>query len=224
MSEPAPLDFPGTLLLLGGGPVTPAMLEELAPRATAVVAADGGADRLRGGVLRPAAIIGDMDSLDHRAEWEGDPDVRVIEVAEQESTDFEKCLRLTRAPLTLAAGFLGGRFDHSLAALHALLRFPDRRVLLVGEEDVTFLAPLHWRARLAPGCRVSIWPIAPCRGIASEGLVWPLRGLDLAAGGVIGTSNRASAAEVSVHFDRRAAAVTVERRFLDAAAESLARP
>ena len=216
-----PLTFDAPLLLLGGGPVAPALLADLAARTGWVVAADGGADRLHAGPLRPAAVIGDMDSLSHRAEWEADPAVQVIEIAEQDSTDFEKCLRLTRAPLTLAAGFLGGRFDHSLAALHALMRFPERRVILVGDEDIAFLAPLDWRARLAPGARVSIWPIAPVRGIVSAGLEWPLRDLDLAAGSVIGTSNRAVAEQVAVCFDRRAAAVMVERRFLDAVAASL---
>jgi thiamine pyrophosphokinase len=41
---------------------------------------------------------------------------------------------------------------------------------------------------LAPGSRLSLWPLAPVR-IASRGLVWPTDGLELAPQGRIGTSN-----------------------------------
>lgn len=219
--SPIPFHFDRPVLLLGGGPADAALLAELRPLCGAVVAADGGANRLRGGSETPHAIIGDMDSLEDRAAWEARDGVQVVPVSEQESTDMEKCLRLTRAPLYLAAGFLGGRLDHSLGALHSLMRFADRRIVLVGEEDVAFLAPLHWRARLAAGARVSIFPLAPCEGIASEGLFWPLERLAMAAGERIGTSNRAERTEVALLLDRRAAVVMLERRFLAAAIASL---
>lgn len=219
----APLVFDAPVLLLGGGPVEPGLPEALRPWWRALVAADGGANRLRHGPLRPDAVIGDLDSLDDPDHWRADPAVAVLHEPEQETTDLEKCLRLTRAPLYLAAGFLGGRLDHSLAALHALLIHADRRLLLVGEEDVAFLAPLRWRARLEPGARVSIHPLVPCTGLASRGLVWPLHGLGLEIGRAIGTSNRASEAEVALDLDRRGAVVMVERRFLPAVIDSLSR-
>ncbi|MGM0584012.1 MAG: thiamine diphosphokinase [Pseudomonadota bacterium] len=219
--EAEPLVFDTPVLLLGGGPVSPDLLAELRPLCGAVVAADGGADRLREGPLRPDAIIGDMDSIADLEAWQAMPGVEVVHVTEQETTDLEKCLRLTRAPLYLAAGFLGGRLDHTLAALHALLLHPDRRLLLVGEEDVAFLAPRRWRARLEAGARVSLHPLAPCVGLASHGLAWPLKSLDLEIGRAIGTSNRAERAEVGVDLDRRAAVLMLERRFLPEAIESL---
>jgi len=220
-AEREPIAFAAPVLLLGGGPVDPGALDDLAARCGAVVAADGGANRLRAGGPRPAAVIGDMDSLEDRAWWEAAEDVEVVAVTEQDTTDLEKCLRLTRAPLYLGAGFLGGRFDHALAALHALLRHADRRIVLVGEEDVAFLAPRDWRAGLAPGARVSLWPLTPVTVEASSGLVWPAEALALEVGRVIGTSNRAAAPEVRVRFDRRGCIVMLERRFLDPAVESL---
>lgn len=221
MSGAAPLRFERPALLLGGGPAAPELVEELRRRTGAVVAADGGANRLATSDLRPDAIIGDMDSLRDRPFWEAQPGVRVIHEPEQESTDLEKCLRLTRAPLYLAAGFLGGRLDHSLAALHALMVHADRRIVLAGEEDAAFLAPLRWRARLEIGARVSVHPLGPCTGLASRGLAWPLERLGLEMGRVIGSSNRAEAAEVGLDLDRRAAVVMVERRFLGAVIDSL---
>ena len=220
-ADPPPLIFDRPALLLGGGPVPDGLIETLAPFCGAVIAADGGANRLRASGPEPDAVIGDMDSLDDPDHWRARLGPRLIPVAEQESTDLQKCLRLTRAPLYLGAGFLGGRIDHSLAALHTLLVNPDRRILLAGREDLAFLAPLRWRARLAAGARVSIYPLADCVGVASEGLEWPLENLPLGPGLRIGTSNRASAADVGLDLSTRGALIVTERRFLRAIIASL---
>ncbi len=219
--DPLPLRFDGPVLLMGGGRASADQIAELRPFASAVVAADGGANRLLESDVRPDAVIGDMDSVERPERWRDDPDVRFVEVAEQYSTDLEKCLRLTRAPLYLGAGFLGPRMDHSLAALHALVRFADRKIVLVGEREAAFHAPPAWRARLETGARVSVFPRRACVASGSEGLRWPLDRLALEAGSVIGTSNQAVAGEVALRLDRPAAAILLERRFLGAAIESL---
>ncbi|PKP62551.1 MAG: thiamine pyrophosphokinase, partial [Alphaproteobacteria bacterium HGW-Alphaproteobacteria-8] len=118
----------------------------------------------------------------------------------------------------------GRRLDHTLAALHALLRWRDKRVVLVGAEDVAFLAPCAWSATLEPGARVSFFPLAAVKGLASEGLRWSVAGLDFAPGARVGTSNAADAARVSARFDRPGMVALLERRFLVAALESLRTP
>lgn len=214
MSDPAPLIFDRPALLLGGGPAPASLIASLVPLCGAVIAADGGANRLRDAGPAPDVVIGDMDSLEDAAHWRARLGDRLIAVEEQDSTDLQKCLRLTRAPLYLGAGFLGGRIDHSLAALHTLLVNPDRRILLIGREDLVFLAPLRWRARLAAGARVSVYPLADCVGLTSTGLQWPLVDLPLGPGVRIGTSNRAVAAEVGLDLSTRGALLVIERRFL----------
>lgn len=218
MEEP-PLIFPRGVTLIGGGAVDRAGFEAARARAPHVVAADGGANVLREWGETPEAVIGDMDSIRDLDFWRGR--TRLLPLAEQETTDLEKCLHATAAPVHVGVGFLGRRFDHTLAAAHVLLRRAEKRVVLIGEDDLAFLAPTRWRARLAPGARVSVYPLRPVTGLASEGLVWPLDGLALAAGERIGTSNRAAAETVAVAFDRPGALVMLERRFLDAAIESL---
>lgn len=215
----APLAFAEGATLVGGGALDRDCFELARARAPRVVAADGGANRLRAWGLGADAVIGDMDSVEDLPFWKAR--ARVVALAEQESTDLEKCLYATDAPLYLGVGFLGRRFDHTLAALHALLRYPAKRLLLIGEEDVVFLAPPRWRARLAPGARVSFFPLRPVRGLASTGLEWPVDGLAFAPGERIGSSNRAAAAEVSAAFDGAGMAAMLERRFLDAALDSL---
>ncbi len=185
-----------------------------------VVAADGGANILRAWGVTPDAVIGDMDSVAD-AEGLSRAGARLLRIAEQDTTDLEKCLYATDAPFYVGVGFTGLRFDHTLAALHALMRRPAKRAVLLGPLDAVFMAPPRWRAALEPGARVSFFPLAPLRGLGSAGLEWPLAGLDFAPGLRIGTSNRATAADVSADFDGPGMAAILEARFLDAALTSL---
>jgi thiamine pyrophosphokinase len=211
--------FDRGVTLVGGGAADRAAFEEARALAPLVVAADGGADALEGWDARPEAVIGDMDSATVAHLWR-DRGVPVLKLDEQDTTDLEKCLYSVEAPFFVGVGFTGRRFDHTLAALHAMLRW-RRPLVLLGEEDVVFLCPQDWRARLAPGARVSFFPLAPARGLGSEGLLWPIDGLDFAPGARIGTSNAASAAEVSARFDGPGMACILERRFLAQAVAGL---
>lgn len=218
------LRFSQGVTLVGGGALSRATFEAARALAPVVIAADSGADRLEGWGADAAAVIGDMDSVARLELWRARPGVTVLHLPEQETTDFEKCLYSVAAPFYLGVGFTGRRLDHTLAALHALLRWRDRRVALIGAEDVAFLCPCDWRARLAPGARVSFFPLAAVRGLASSGLRWPVEGLDFAPGARVGTSNQACAADVSARFDRPGMVALVERRWLGAALESLRTP
>lgn len=216
MSE-LPLRFPGPVTLVGNGRLTREMVAEAMAVAPELVAADRGAARLMGMRLMPAAVIGDMDSLP-------DPELlargrcRVVHLAEQETTDFEKCLYATEASFYVGAGFTGKRLDHTLAVFHAMLRHPEKPVVLIGEAEAIALAPPGRRFRLSlePGARVSVFPLLPVTGLASRGLVWPLDGLDLAPGDRVGTSNEAAHALVEMEFDRPGALVMVGRGYLRA--------
>ena len=57
------------------------------------------------------------------------PPERLHPIPEQDSTDFDKCLRHIAAPLVLGVGFLGGRVDHELAAFSTLVTRCDRPAL-----------------------------------------------------------------------------------------------
>jgi thiamine pyrophosphokinase len=211
--------FARGVTLVGGGAADRAAFREATALAPLVVAADGGADALEGWGARPEAVIGDMDSATVADLWRA-RGVPVLRLPEQDTTDLEKCLYSVDAPFFVGVGFTGRRFDHTLAALHAMLRWRKPMVLL-GEEDVIFLCPADWRARLAPGARVSFFPLQPARGLVSEGLVWPIDGLDFAPGVRVGTSNAASAETVAARFDGPGMACVLERRFLPAAVAAL---
>ena len=167
--------------LVGAGPVAPEALDDCLARAPMMVAADGGARALLAAGRMPEAVIGDLDSLgsEDRARV---PEARLHRIAEQDSTDFEKCLTRIEAPFVLAVGFLGGRADHALAALSVLARGVGPPCVLVSETDALCHAPARIDLDLPAGARVSLFPMAPVRG-ASEGLRWPIEGLAFAPSG-----------------------------------------
>lgn len=176
--------------LVGGGVTSSAVLETLRVQTSEIVAADGGARHALAAGLMPDAVIGDLDSLDAPTRAGLPPD-RIYHVAEQDSTDFEKCLAMISAPLILGAGFLGARIDHELACFHALLVHAHKPVILMDDRQIVFLCPSALRIDLEPGALVSLFPLVPVQA-RSDGLYWPVDGLDLAPGRMIGTSNRAT--------------------------------
>ncbi len=115
--------------------------------------------------------------------WRTGP-ARFLHLAEQETTDFEKCLYSTRAPFYVGVGFTGARVDHLLAVLHVMLAWPDKTVVLLGEAEAMALVPPGRLLELGlePGARLSLYPLRPVTGTRSRGLLWPIDGLAMAAG------------------------------------------
>lgn len=205
--------------LVGGGEVTAAALEAALARAPRLVAVDGGADRALAAGHVPELTIGDLDSLSAAGRAALDP-ARVVRIAEQDTTDFDKALRSVAAPFVLAVGFTGARIDHLLGAFNVLARHPDRRCLVIGARDVAFLAPPRLALELVPGMRLSLFPMGPVRG-SSAGLHWPIDGIDFAPHTVTGLSNRVSAAAVRLSFSEPRMLVLLPVRALDAALAGL---
>lgn len=183
--------FRAPVLLLGNGPVQASAVALARPHCEAVVAADGGGKAALALGLAPEVVIGDMDSCP--PDYQG----KIIRIAEQDSTDFEKCLATVNAPLFLGIGFLGGRLDHELAALNALIKTPQN-VVLIGQEDLVFRLPEITRLRLPVGTRISTFPMGRVAGVTSSGLAWPLDGHKFSPSTGISTSNRTTAPEITL--------------------------
>ena len=170
---------------------------------------------------RLRAAIGDLDSLADPSALEA-AGVAVHRVAEQDTTDLEKCLYSVTAPLYLGVGVLGGRIDHELAALNAVAKNPGKRVVLLGREDVCLRWPGKGMALdLAAGERVSLFPMGAARGLASEGLRWPVTDLDFAPGGRVGTSNIATGGPVRLEFAGGPVLMILPERRFEAVAAAL---
>ncbi len=200
------------IALVGGGQIGPNDLKMALNRVGLAVAADGGAAVLVDSGRVPDAVIGDFDSLNasYRRKI---PAGRLFLIHEQDSTDFDKALRHIQAPIVLGVGFLGERIDHQLAVLSALVRHRDRACVLLGEHEVVFHAPPWLKLSLEPGCTVSLFPFCRVTG-RSQGLKWPIDGLELEPGGRVGTSNKAEGA-LELEIDNPGLLVMVPRDALD---------
>ena len=94
-----------------------ALFSRLLAAADVIVAADGGARALLQAGWRPAAILGDMDSLplDLLAAWHAGGGETLVVPPEKDETDLELALRYVLqcgACRIAVLGALGGRVDH----------------------------------------------------------------------------------------------------------------
>lgn len=176
--------------VIGGGAVTPLDLETALAVAPILVAADGGANRALSLGQPPDWVIGDLDSISTTAR-RMIPAERIVQVAEQDSTDFTKCLTRIAAPFVMAVGFSGLRLDHTMAALTTMANIVRPLTIMLASDDIIFVAPPRITLPLMPGTRVSLYPMGSARGV-STGLEWPIEGIDFAPGGRVGTSNMAT--------------------------------
>jgi thiamine pyrophosphokinase len=164
-----------------------------------LIAADGGARACINLNRPPDVVIGDFDSIaDDEREWLRRADVQFVRhPARKDFTDLELAIRHAveaGASEILVFGALGARWDQSLAntLLLGLSEWAGTRLwLLHGQQELTAIRggerlTLHGM----PGDTVSLLPIAgEARGVATDGLEYPLHGETLYFGATRGVSN-----------------------------------
>ncbi|HPC83349.1 MAG TPA: thiamine diphosphokinase [Thermoanaerobaculaceae bacterium] len=173
----------------------------LARRAELLLAADGGANHLAAVGLRPAAVVGDLDSIrpEVRA-WLGED--AMLARPDQDRTDLDKALavaieeRGARSVTVLAA--TAGRLDHAFENLGLAVRWGRHAAVELVAEDGVFV-PVLERAELAsePGRVVSLLPLGRVE-VWTRGLQWELDGDILDPAARISVSNRAAGTSVEV--------------------------
>ncbi len=144
-----------------------------------LVAADGAAIRLfRAYKLRPTFIVGDLDAFLLAPERELLAGVPLVQVSEQETTDFEKALDFiaTRGwRRVLVLGFQGEEPDHTLLNWSVAVRYAGRLELCfydAGRYGV--LLTESALVELDVGETVSLVP-QPAAVVTTSGFVWELQ-------------------------------------------------
>lgn len=210
---------PHGVTLVGAGQASAKDVAEALAIAPILVAADGGARTALAAGQKPMRVIGDMDSIDAASRAGLDP-ATLHRVADQDSTDFEKCLAAVAAPFLVAVGFAGGRMDHQAAVMNALVRHATQRCVVLGEADLCFHCPPAIVLELPVGTLLSLFPMAELRG-RGEGLHWPPGGIAFAPWGRVGTSNRTVAPRVRLEFAAPGMLVFLPRAHLAEAVRAL---
>jgi thiamine pyrophosphokinase len=211
-----------SVTLLGAAPVLPDLARRVLTIAPTLFAADGGANTARDLGLLPKAVLGDLDSMNSGQNWRKSG-VAIHHIDEQETTDLEKCLYSIDAPLFLCVGFLGGDLDHQLGVLNAMVKYGEKKIVLVGETECWFACPERLEMDLPAGTRVSLFPMRKVVGVLSRGLEWPVAGLEMAPHGRIGISNRMAGERLELGFDVPGMLVMVPGALLDSVIAALSR-
>jgi thiamine pyrophosphokinase len=189
------------LLIVGGAGPDRHELAEYARGMDVIVAADSGLDAALAAGIRPAFVVGDMDSLSDRALLDQFPPERVLLFArDKDETDTEIGMRTLRESgcddITIAGG-AGGRIDHLLGIAALFERDAPPRRWLTDREDIRLVEGAAdfagWQ-----GATVSVFPLGDrAADMHSEGLRWPLDGLEFKRG-YGGISNLVAAERVRI--------------------------
>jgi thiamine pyrophosphokinase len=174
------------LLVIGGDGPSAETLRAAAVGAEVLAAADAGLVPALDAGLMPDLVVGDMDSLPDRALLDRVPPERVfVFPVDKDETDTEIGMRLLRekgcTEITIAGGG-GGRIDH-LFGVAQLFERPAPPVRWMTQNADMYLVVRAAEFAGWEGSTVSVFPLgARAAGMRSEGLRWPLDGLEFRRG------------------------------------------
>jgi thiamine pyrophosphokinase len=164
-----------------------------------LIAADGGAQHCLDLGLRPATVIGDMDSIPPQLvnDLKARGTQLIVYPRDKDQTDLELALSYAveqGVKEVLLFGLLGGRLDLSLGNLMLLARddWQDISLVVSDEPDTAYLMRDHESISLRghPWDIVSLIPLSDqVTDVSSIGLRWPLENAVLALGNTISVSN-----------------------------------
>ena len=183
--------------IVGGAGFSSEDLNICLAKSSTLISADGGVNSLDENNYQVDFIIGDLDSLTNKQAWES-RGTKIVEIKEQDSTDFEKCLYSIDAEIYFCVGFIGGRTDHFLAVCSSLVKYASKRIILVGSDDIVFHLPEFFEIDLPVSTRLSLFPMQKIIGINSSGLRWPVSGIEFDPCHCVGTSNKTTAPTVTI--------------------------
>ena len=187
------------LIIIGNGDINHVALRDIA-QLYPIVALDGAYQRVADLGFDCHEIIGDLDSLSKDSQLAARAKgVRLVQIEEQDSNDFEKALYHYEASSYICFGLTGGRFDHTMASLHVMAKYSqDKPVIAITNNEILTIHKGTIQLPTIAEALFAILPIAPISFTQSTGLAYPLDGLRLAIGEMISSSNQATAEMVSL--------------------------
>lgn len=175
-------------LIVTGGTIDIAFAKDFLSQRTYdyVIAADAGLEVLKPMHIHPDAVVGDLDTVDHKIlkEYEDQPDISFeIHKPEKDETDTELAL-LTAARQGCESvdilGALGGRMDHAIGNIQLMYQFfcqgmevniydARNRLYLIGSRRTFYKEKLY-------GKYISFLPMTEkIEGLTLRGFKYPLQ-------------------------------------------------
>jgi thiamine pyrophosphokinase len=206
------------LIFLNGKLPRSGLIKKFIQKDSFIVAADGGANRLRRLRIKPDVIIGDLDSISKASlSYFLSNNTEVIKISEQETTDFEKalkhCLKI-KIGNAVIFGATSMRPDHSLNNFSILKRYYKKiDIKFITDEYEIEMAERKMKFKYKKNGVVSLLAMPFAGGIKTSGLQYQLNNEDLEFGKKEGTLNRAISDEIKITF-RKGDLLIFKKHFL----------
>lgn len=194
------------VVVIGGGPLSTRALAAVHEDAF-VIAADSGLDHAVAAGLRPALLVGDLDSISAAGRmWAYAHETEIDEhPADKDLTDTELALsRALTVPDARQVLLVGGvddtgerRLDHQLATIlalgHPALGALHHVRAVLGDTELAMVHPgRHLILEVEEGQLFSLLALhGPCTGVTVTGARWPLTDASLTGTEARGVSNEA---------------------------------
>jgi thiamine pyrophosphokinase len=189
------------LILANGKPPSKRLFKKHLASADLFICADGGANiAVRFGSI-PHLIIGDFDSVQKKTLLVFNK-VKLQKLKDQNSTDLEKALTAAiqnKCTNITIMGATGGRLDHAIGNLSALVKFSHKANIKFVDDTGEFIpAGQKLEITLALGTSISLLPLSRCSNIFTSGLKWNLKNESLQLGVRESTSNIAISSRITI--------------------------
>ncbi|MEO8664590.1 MAG: thiamine diphosphokinase [Ignavibacteria bacterium] len=192
-------------LFLNGNSPNPEVVRRSINKKSFLIAADGASNYLKRLNILPDVIIGDLDSIRKTTfEHYKAKKVQIIKITEQETTDFEKCLKYcikkNLKDITVF-GAVSERPDHTLNNFSVLKKFHSKCSIRIisGEYEVLFI-----KKKISFGYKmnetISLLALPVAEGISTTGLQYPLLNESLGFGIREGTLNKSISEKITISF------------------------
>jgi thiamine pyrophosphokinase len=195
-------------LIVLDGEINKALLVKLRRSAYQIfISADGASNKLYKWKIIPDYIIGDLDSITQKAlAYFRKKKVLIKQIAEQEHTDFEKCIMhaLSKKIKNITViGYGGRRSDHYLNNFNVMKRYYKKcRIKLIDKDFEIFFAEKTTEFNCKSGETVSLMAMPKADGITTYGLQYPLKNESLEFGVREGTLNKTIENKVRIEFKK----------------------
>ncbi|MEA1987423.1 MAG: thiamine diphosphokinase [Candidatus Marinimicrobia bacterium] len=132
------------LLILNGKLENREMIQKIGNSSDLIIATDGAYDKIIKFNFTPNIVIGDLDSIKKMP-----TDVKIIEVEDQNKSDFEKAIEwliINEYSEVSIVGITGGRLDHLLINFAIVYKYLDKINLTIysNSEKLIFLQSGHY--------------------------------------------------------------------------------
>lgn len=167
-----------------------------------VYCTDGAYAFLEQNRIQPDYVIGDFDSVDKN---NIPVEIETIKTINQDFTDFHKCLQIIHKQKYTAIdvyGATGKENDHFLGNLTTAHHFKESlEITFIDDYSTFFFTKKEVILNEVNKKIISLYPFPKATNVQSEGLYYPLNGMDLNITQQIGTRNHAIQNQVKITYD-----------------------